>query len=44
MAVAVIYKFVFALTGIGIMLFWRAPLREYLKEYYWMYFPEQKKL
>lgn len=38
MAVAVIYKFVLALTGIGIMLFWRVPLREYLKGYYWMYF------
>lgn len=38
MAVAVIYKFVLALTGIGILLFWRVPLREYLKEYYWMYF------
>lgn len=30
MAVAVIYKFVLALTGLGIMLFWRAPLRKYL--------------
>lgn len=38
MAVAVIYKFVLALTGIGIMLFWGAPLRGYLKGYYWMYF------
>lgn len=37
MAVAVIYKFVLALTGIGILLFWRAPLRGYLKGYYWMY-------
>ena len=38
MAVAVIYKFVLALIGIGIMFFWRAPLKEYLKGYYWMYF------
>lgn len=38
MAVAVIYKFVLALTGIGIILFWELPLRGYLKGYYWMYF------
>lgn len=38
MAVAVIYKLVLALTGIGILLFWRMPLRGYLKGYYWMYF------
>lgn len=38
MAVAVIYKFVLALTGIGIILFWGVPLRGYLKGYYWMYF------
>lgn len=38
MAVAVIYKLVLALTGIGIMFFWGVPLREYLEGYYWMYF------
>lgn len=38
MTVAVIYKFVLALTGIGMILFWRLPLRGYLKGYYWMYF------
>lgn len=38
MAVAVIFKFVLALTGTGIILFWREPLREYLKGYYWVYF------
>jgi len=38
MTIAVIYKFVLALTGIGIMLFWGMPLRGYLKGYYRMYF------
>lgn len=37
MTVAVIYKFVLVLTGIGILLFWRNPLRRYLKGYYWLY-------
>lgn len=38
MTAAVIYKFVLALTGIGMILFWRLPLRGYLKGYYRMYF------
>lgn len=38
MAVAVIFKFVLVLKGTGIILFWREPLREYLKGYYWVYF------
>lgn len=38
MTVAVIYKFVLALTGIGILLFWRVPFNGYLKGYYSIYF------
>jgi len=37
MTVAVIYKFVLVLIGIMILLFWRNPLRAYLKGYYWLY-------
>lgn len=38
MTVAVLYKFVLALIGVGILLFWRAPLRMYLQGYYGLYF------
>lgn len=38
MTVAVVYKFVLVVTGMGILLFWREPLREYLKGYYFLYF------
>lgn len=38
MTVAIIYKFVLALTGIGILLFWRVPFNGYLKGYYSIYF------
>lgn len=38
MTVAVIYKFVLVLVGIGILIFWREPLREYLQRYYGLYF------
>ena len=38
MTVAVVYKFVLVLTGMGILLFWRGPLKEYLKQYYLLYF------
>ncbi|MDE6621983.1 MAG: flippase-like domain-containing protein [Lachnospiraceae bacterium] len=38
MTVAVIYKFVLVLIGIGILLFWGAPLRNYLQAYYGLYF------
>lgn len=34
MTVAVIYKFVLVLIGIGIVLFWRKPLRTYLRGYF----------
>ena len=38
MTVAVVYKFVLVVTGIGILLFWREPLKEYLEGYYSLYF------
>lgn len=38
MTVAVIYKLVLVLTGIGILLLWGAPLRKYLQAYYGLYF------
>lgn len=38
MTVAVIYKFVLVLIGIGIVIFWRRPLQSYLQEYYGLYF------
>ncbi len=38
MTVAVIYKFVLVLIGIGILLFWRQPLRNYLQGYMGLYF------
>lgn len=38
MTVAVIYKLVLVLIGIGILLFWRAPLKKYLQAYYGLYF------
>lgn len=38
MTVAVIYKFVLVLIGIGIYLLWRKPLENYLQGYYWLYF------
>lgn len=38
MTVAVIYKFVLVLIGIGILLFWRKPLRIYLQGYMGLYF------
>lgn len=38
MTVAVIYKFVLVLIGIGIAVFWRQPLKSYLQGYYGLYF------
>ncbi len=38
MTVAVIYKLVLVLTGVGILLFWGAPLKKYLQAYYGLYF------
>lgn len=38
MTVAVIYKFVLVLIGVGIVLFWRTSLRNYLQGYYGLYF------
>jgi len=38
MTVAVIYKFVLVLIGIGILLFWTQPLRNYLQGYMGLYF------
>lgn len=38
MTVAVLYKFVLVLIGIGIYLLWRKPLKNYLQGYYWLYF------
>lgn len=38
MSVAVAYKLVLVLIGIGILLFWREPLRQYLQRYYGLYF------
>ncbi|MDE6219778.1 MAG: flippase-like domain-containing protein [Lachnospiraceae bacterium] len=38
MTVAIIYKLVLVLIGIGILLFWGAPLRNYLQAYYGLYF------
>lgn len=37
MTVAVIYKFVLVFIGIGILLFWRTPLRAYLQGYFGLY-------
>lgn len=38
MTVAIIYKLVLALIGIGILLFWGKPLKTYLQAYYGLYF------
>lgn len=38
MSVAVVYKLVLVLIGIGIVLFWNVPLRNYLQKYYGLYF------
>ena len=38
MTVAVVYKFVLVVTGIGILFFWREPLKKYLEGYYLLYF------
>lgn len=38
MSVAVVYKLVLVLIGIGIVLFWNAPLKGYLQKYYGLYF------
>lgn len=38
MTVAVVYKLVLVLTGIGILLFFNSSLRGYLKKYYGLYF------
>ena len=37
-SVAVVYKLVLVLIGIGIVLFWNAPLKGYLQKYYGLYF------
>lgn len=38
MSVAVVYKLVLVLIGIGILIFWNVPLKGYLQEYYGLYF------
>lgn len=38
MTVAIIYKFVLVLIGIGILLFWSKPLKDHLQAYYALYF------
>lgn len=38
MTVAVIYKFVLVVLGAGILLFYHAPLKEYLKNYMYLYY------
>ena len=38
MSVAVVYKLVLVLTGIGILLLWNAHLKDYLQKYYGLYF------
>ncbi len=38
MTVAVIYKFVLVLIGVGIVLFWNISLKKYLEGYYGLYF------
>lgn len=38
MTVAVIYKLVLVVIGLGLWLFWGAPLRQYLQAYYGLYF------
>lgn len=37
MTVALLYKFVLVCMGIGILLFWRQPLRGYLRGYYGLF-------
>lgn len=37
MTVAVIYKFVLVVMGIGILLFWNQPLRMHLQGFFWLY-------
>lgn len=37
MTVALIYKFVLAVMGIGMLLFWLVPLRRYLRGYFGLY-------
>lgn len=38
MTVAVIYKFVLVVMGIGILVFYYGPLKDYLKEYLYLYY------
>lgn len=38
MTIAVIYKFVLVIIGLGILLFWNTPLKNYLHGYYGLYF------
>lgn len=37
MTVALIYKFVLVVIGVAMLVFWRKPLRGYLREYYPLY-------
>lgn len=37
MTVAIMYKLVLVLTGIGILLFWRQPLKDYLQGNEWLF-------
>lgn len=37
MVVALIYKFVLVIFGIGMLLFWYRPLKFYLQNYFWVY-------
>lgn len=38
MTVAAVFKLVLVLIGVGVVVFWRKPLREYLGNYYGLYF------
>lgn len=38
MTVAIVYKFVLVITGLGIYVIWRPSLKTYLGGYYWLYF------
>ena len=38
MTIAISYKLVLVLIGIGMWIFWNIPLKRYLRGYYWLYF------
>lgn len=37
MTIAISYKFVLVLIGIGMWIFWSIPLKKYMQGYYWLY-------